>query len=440
MITTKQIPRLALFPATAEVNQKGHLVIGGCDAVTLISEFGSPLYVFDEAGLRNKCREFKQEFGKRYPRTTVVYASKAFLNKAFAKILKEEDIWLDAVSAGEFSVGRAAGFPMPQVYFHGNNKSAEELRLALEWGIGHIVVDNFHELALLNELAGKLRIKPEILLRLTPGIDPHTHRFLSTGITDSKFGFPLAYAGEAVNKALSLPNVKLVGLHCHIGSSIYEVQPYLDAVDNMLKFAAEMKQKYGFDLKQLDIGGGFAVQYLVANPAPPVAAYAEAITSRLTAKCKELKLNPPELIIEPGRSIVGQSGVALYTVGAIKEVPGVRTFVCVDGGMSDNIRPAIYDAKYEALVANKIEEKNTKKVTIAGKYCESGDILIRDIDLPEMAAGDILAIPTCGAYCVPMASNYNASLKPAIVMVKDGKARLIRRRETYEDLVSTDLV
>ncbi len=440
MITTKQIPRLALFPLTAEVNQKGHLVIGGCDTVALTAEFGTPLYVFDEAGLRNKCREFKQEFGKRYPRTRVVYASKAFIDKAFARILKEEAIGLDAVSAGEFSIGRAADFPMERVYFHGNNKSAEELQLALEWGVGHIVVDNFHELTLLNEIAGKLRRKPDILLRLTPGIDPHTHKFLATGVTDSKFGFPLSYGAEAVSRALSSSNVNLVGLHCHIGSSIYEVQPYLDAIDNMLKFAAEMKQKFGFDTKQLDIGGGFAVQYLVTNPAPPVSAYAEAITARLIAKCKELKLNPPELIIEPGRSVVGQSGVALYTVGAIKEVPGVRTYVCVDGGMGDNIRPALYEAKYEAMVANKIGEKDNKKVTIAGKYCESGDILIRDIDLPEMAAGDVLAIPTCGAYCIPMACNYNASLKPAIVMVKDGKARLVRRRETFEDLVSNDLV
>ena len=440
MSTTKQIPRLALFPATAEVNQKGHLAIGGCDTVNLAADFGTPLYVFDEAGLRNKCREFKQEFGKRYAKTTVVYASKAFINKAFSQILKEEGIRLDAVSAGEFSIARAAGFPMQHVYFHGNNKSPEELRLALEWGVGYIVVDNLHELTLLNDIAGKLRIKPEILLRLTPNIDAHTHRFLTTGVTDSKFGFPLAYAGEAVSKALASINLKLVGFHCHIGSSIYEVQPFVDAVDNMLKFAAGMKQKYSFEMKQLNLGGGFAVQYLVSNPPPPVAAYAEAITARLTAKCKELKLDPPELLIEPGRSMVGQSGVALYTVGAVKEVPGVRTFVCVDGGMGDNIRPAIYEAKYEALVANKIGEKDTKKVTIAGKYCESGDILIRDIELPEMASGDILAIPTSGAYCVPMASNYNAALKPAIVMVKDGKARLIRRRETFEDLVSSDLV
>ena len=436
----RQIPRLALFPATAEVNTKGHLVIGGCDTANLIADYGTPLYVFDETGLRNKCREYKQEFGKRYVKTTVVYASKAFLDKSLVQILKEEGIWLDAVSAGEFSIGRAAGFPMPHVYFHGNNKSAEELLLALEWGVGHIVVDNFHELVLLSELAGKLKTKPDILLRLTPNIDAHTHRFLSTGVTDSKFGFPLAYGAEAVEKALASPNVNLVGLHCHIGSSIFEVQPYLDAVDNMLKFAAEMKQKFGFELQQLDIGGGFALQYVVANPAPPVSVFAEAITSRLTAKCKELKLNQPELLIEPGRSVVGQSGVALYSVGAVKEVPGVRTFVCVDGGMSDNIRPAIYDAKYEAVVANKVGEKDIKKVTIAGKYCESGDILIRDIELPEIATGDILAIPSCGAYCIPMACNYNAALKPAIVMVKDGKARLIRRRETFEDLVSTDLV
>ncbi len=440
MITTKQIPRLALFPVTTELNQKGQLVIGGCDTIDLVTEFGTPLYVFDEIGLRNKCREFKQEFGKRYPRTSIVYASKAFLTKAFAKILDEEGIGMDAVSAGEFSIAHSVSYPMGKIYFHGNNKSADEIRLALKWGVRHIVVDNFYELNLLSEIAGKLRRKPDILLRLTPGIDPHTHKFLSTGVTDSKFGFSLAYGADAVKQALALPNVNLIGLHCHIGSSIYEVQPFLDAVENMLKFAAEMKQKFGFETKQLDIGGGFAIQYLVSNPPPPISEYAEAIITRFFAKCKELNLVPPELVIEPGRSMVGSSGVALYTVGAIKEVPGVRTYVSVDGGMGDNIRPAIYDAKYEAMVANKAGEKNIKKVTIAGKYCESGDILIWDIELPDMVPGDVLAIPASGAYCIPMASNYNAALKPAIVIVKDGKARLVRRRETFEDLVSTESV
>jgi diaminopimelate decarboxylase len=432
--------RLKLFPLTAKVGNNGHLLIGGCDAVELAAEFGTPLYVFDEFSLRSKCTEFKQEFGQRYADTSILYAAKAFINKALAQVFKEEGLGLEVVSAGEISIARSAGFPIQKVYFHGNNKSAEELRLALEWGIGRIVVDNFHELAMLNEMAEELGDKPDILLRLSPGVEPHTHKYIITGSLDSKFGFPMAHGEQAVAQAMSAPNLNLVGLHFHIGSQIAELEPYQQAIDIILNFAAEMKKKHSFELRELDIGGGFAIQYTLDSPAPPIAAWAEAIVSEVKDKCQELGLALPKLMVEPGRAIVGQAGVALYTVGVVKDIPGVRCYVSVDGGMADNIRPALYDASYEAVIANRMKDKVGGEFTIAGKFCESGDILIRDIELPEPVAGDIIAVPGCGAYSLPEASNYNASLKSAIVLVKEGRARLIRRRETFDDLTRCDLV
>jgi diaminopimelate decarboxylase len=425
---------------TAEVSKRGHLIIGGCDTVDLAADFGTPLYLFDEVTLRSKCEEFKREFSRHYEDTTVIYAAKAFINKAWASILKEEGLGLDVVSAGELSIARSVGFPLDKVYFHGNNKSDEELRLALEWGVARIVVDNFQELQRLNEIAVELSGKPDILLRLSPGVDPHTHKYVATGIVDSKFGFPLFDAEEAVAQAISAPNLNLIGLHFHIGSLIFEMEPYQESVEFILNFAAKMKQKYKFDMKELNIGGGFAIQYVMDTPAPPVSVYAEVIVSKVVSKCRELKLALPQLIIEPGRAIVGQAGVALYKVGVVKDIPGVRCYVSVDGGMSDNIRPALYGSKYEAVVANKMLDKEAGKFTIAGKFCESGDILVQKVSLPPVLAGDIIAIPDCGAYCIPMSSNYNGSLKPAIVLVNDGKARLIRRRETFEDLVGNDVV
>jgi len=429
-----------LFPPASAVNDSGHLVIGGCDTVKLAAEFGTPLYLFDELSLRGKCAEFKREFGQRYADTAVLYSAKAFINKALARLFNEEGLGLDVVSAGEMSIVRSAGFPMDRVYFPGNNKSAEELKLALEWGVGRIVVDNLYELNLLGEIARERGDKPEILLRLSPGVDPHTHRYIITGNLDSKFGVPMVQAEKALTAALTMPQLKLRGLHFHIGSQIAEFEPYQQAIDIILGFAAEMKQKHGFEMEELDIGGGFAIQYTLDSPAPPIAAYAGAITSGIINGCQRLGLAPPRLVIELGRSMVGQAGVALYTVGVVKDIPGVRCYVSVDGGMADNIRPALYGAKLEAVIANRMKDKLAGKFTIAGKFCESGDILIRDIELPEPVAGDIIAVPGCGAYSIPEASNYNASLKSAVVMVKEGKARLIRRRETFDDLTRHDLV
>ncbi len=434
------VSRLTLFPAKSAINDKGHLVIGGCDTVELAAEFGTPLYVFDEFSLRQRCSEFKQEFGRRYADIMVIYAGKAFINKALAVIFKEEGLGLDVVSGGELSIARSVDFPMDRVYFHGNNKSAEELGLALEWGIGRIVVDNFHELKMLAEIARAKGKNPDILLRISPGVDPHTHRYNITGNIDTKFGFPMVQGEEAVATAMSMPELNLLGLHFHIGSGIFEVEPYQQAIDIILGLAAEMKRKHSLELRELGVGGGFAVQYLVGSPAPPISAYAQVVASGVTGKCRELDLALPRLVVEPGRSVVGQAGVALYTAGVVKDIPGVRCYVSVDGGMADNVRPALYGAKHEAVVANRMSAKDAEKVTIAGKFCESGDILIQDIALPPVAAGDIIAIPDCGAYCLPLGSNYNASLKPAIVLVKEGKARLIRRRETFDDLIRCDLV
>ena len=432
--------RLSLFPLTAKVSKQGHLVIGDCDTVALAAEYGTPLYLIDEFSLRSKCREFKNEFGQRYADTTVIYASKAFLNGALAVILKEEGLGLDVVSAGELAIAESVAFPMDMVYFHGNNKSAEEIRLALKHHIGRIVVDGFDELQMLAELAEETGHIPDILLRLTPGVDPHTHEHITTGVIGGKFGFPIFSADEAVAQAMSAPSLNLVGLHFHLGSLISEVQPYQEAIEVVLDFTADMKQRLGFELEELNIGGGFAIQYTLDSTAPPISLYAEAIVSRVINKCRQLELPWPVLTVEPGRAIVGQAGVALYRVGVTKDIPGVKRYISVDGGLADNIRPALYGSRYEALVANKALEEEAGPVTIAGKFCESGDILVKDIDLPPVSSGDIIAIPDCGAYCLPLQSNYNASLRPAIVMVGEGKARLIRRRETLQDLVRCDLL
>ena len=435
------MPKLSLFPLTAKVNNQGHICIGGCDVVDLVKEFGTPLYLFDEFTLRHKCREFKAEFSKHYPDSLVIYASKAFLNRALALIFKQEGLGLDVVSGGELSIAHSVDFPPAKVYFHGNNKTPEELKLALNWNIGRVVVDNFYELELLNRLAKERKISQDILLRLTPGVDPHTHAYTTTGTLDSKFGFPLAtgQAEEAVKQAMSASHLNLLGVHFHLGSPIPETKPYEVAIELVLRFALEMRERLNFQPSEFSVGGGFAVQYTLDSKVPAVVDYAQAITSKLNSLISQMGLSFPRLIIEPGRAIIGQAGVALYKVGAIKEIPGVRKYICVDGGISDNIRPALYGAKYEALVANKALEAEEDLVTIAGKLCESGDILVREANLASVSSDDIIAIPVCGAYSIPMWSNYNALPKPAIVMVNDGGVRLIQRRESYQDLMSLDI-
>ncbi len=440
--STQSIPRLPLFPKDTGINATGHLTIGGCDVYDLAKEYGTPLYVYDEGMLRHQCREFVERFSSRYPDTRVCYAAKAFLNKAMAKLVMDQGLGLDVVSIGEFAIAQSVGFPPERIYFHGNNKLPAELAQALDWGIGRIVVDSVHELRLLDSLARQRGKRQDILLRLTPNVDPHTHQFTTTGVLDSKFGLPIStgQAEEALEEAMTLEGINPLGLHFHLGSPIPETEPYEVALRVILEFARDMKHKYDFDMVELSIGGGFPVAYTVGETPPQPGVYADAIIRTMSNLLLKQSLMPPRLTIEPGRAIVARAGVALYTVGALKEVPGVRKFVCVDGGMSDNIRPPLYGAKYEALVANRPAEPDVSTVTIAGKLCESGDILVKDIQLPRVVPGDVIAIPVCGAYCVPMASNYNAVPRPAIVFVDKGRARVVRRRETHEDLVRLDAI
>lgn len=436
--TTKlNVPRLALFPPAADVNDKGHLVVGGCDTVSLAAEFGTPLYVYDEAGLRGQCRDFRAEFGRRYPEVDVLYACKAFTSRAMLRLVMEEGLGLDVVSGGELEVARSTGFPMEKVSFAGNNKSAAELELAIASGIGTLVVDNLPELEMLRATISGRRLRA--LLRLAPGIDPHTHAYNTTGCLDSKFGLTRDTWDEAVAMALVIPGLDVLGLHFHLGSGIFELEPYQQAIQVALDYAAEIKRRHGFVTRMLSIGGGYGVQYVPEAVPPPISAYAEAITGEIKAQCRRLGLALPRLVIEPGRAIVARNGLALYRVGVIKDIPGIRRYVSVDGGMGDNIRQPMYGARQEALLANRAGEKETGNVTISGKYCESGDILIKETVLPEPRAGDILAMAGSGAYAIPMQSNYNGNLRPAVVFVKDGRARLVRRRETVADLLKCDI-
>ena len=435
------VPMAKVFPITASVNEQDHLVLGGCDTTELAKEFGTPLYVFDDATLKAQATGFMDAFRSRYPNTSVIYACKAFINVGLARLLSSYGVGFDVVSGGELAVLKAAGVPPEKVHFHGNNKTPAELRDAVDWGIGRIIIDSFHELEVLNDVAGDADIVQPVLIRVSPSIDPHTHRLTTTGVLDSKFGFAIdtGHAAEAIGLAVAASNLDLRGIHFHLGSPIFEMEPYEEAIGRVLGFAAEMRAA-GLELHEFSPGGGFAIAYTEADEPPPPAAYADTIVGALKTGCAEYGLPEPELIIEPGRSITGPAGVTLYTVGAIKEVPGVRTFVSVDGGMGDNIRPALYDAAYVAVIADEVSQPATDTVTIAGKYCESGDILVRDARIPHVDAGNLVAIPASGAYTPSMASTYNLNGRPAIVLVGDGKATLLRRRETYADLMAQDVV
>lgn len=408
----------------------------------LAREFGTPLYVLDEQFLRDNCRQYRRAFMERYDKALVIYASKALATTAVFRIIEEEGLGLDVVSGGEIFTALEAGFPMEKVYFHGNNKSPQELRLALEVGVGRIVVDNLYEMELLNVIALEMGKKADILIRITPGIEAHTHDYIRTGQIDSKFGLVLSngQAMEGVKKALTLPGLNFLGVHCHIGSQIFELESYQHAAEVMMDFIRQIKDETDVTVQELNLGGGFGIYYAAGDRPASVEAYAYMVMEAVHRKAEELRLPVPLVIVEPGRSIVGPAGITLYTVGAIKEIPGVRKYVAVDGGMGDNPRPALYQARYEAMLANKAAERPVELVSIAGKCCESGDMLIWDITLPPVEPGDILAVACTGAYNYSMASNYNRLPRPAMVLVKDGQADLIVRRESYEDLVRNDVI
>ncbi len=435
-------PALAsVFPVSAGVGRDGRLALAGVDCRALAERFGTPLYVFDTATLRAQARAFRDEFAARYPAVRVAYAAKATIGRWLARLLDAEGLGFDVVSGGELAAVLAGGVSPKKVHFHGNNKLPAELEEALDAGVDCVVVDNFYELELLDGLARRRGARQDVLLRVAPGIDPHTHAHTTTGTLDSKFGFPIATsaAEEAVRRAMVAPGLRLRGIHAHLGSPIFETEPYRLAIEVMLDFAARMQERYRMPLEEFSPGGGFAIQYVREQPAPPPAEYAGVICGTLRRGCERHGLPLPRLLIEPGRATVGRAGVALYRVGARKEVPGVRTFVSVDGGMADNIRPAIYGSRYEAVSADRPLAPAEETVTVAGRYCESGDVLIRDIPLPRLDPGELLAVPAAGAYCMAMSSNYNWAPRPAVVLVEDGRAQLVRRRETYDDLLRCEV-
>lgn len=431
---------------TLKIDKKGHLEIGGIDAVELAEKFGTPLYVFDEAHIRNMMRVYKKIIDSEYGgHGLVLYASKAFSCKAVYCIAKQEKIGVDVVSGGELYTALQSGFPADKIYMHGNNKLGYELEEALDCGIGCIVIDSYSEADALDDLAKKRNIKQNVLVRINPGIEAHTHEYVQTARTDSKFGFSVAdgAAEKICRYILSKKNLVLRGYHCHIGSQIFEKNSFVLAAGKVMDFSAKMRDCCGFEAEELNLGGGFGVWYTDKDPAKSAFGYSEYLSALISAvkeKALEHSLKLPYLLIEPGRSIIAEAGVTLYTVGAIKEITGIRKYVAVDGGMFESPRYALYRSEYTVLLANRANEECVEKVSISGKCCESGDLIAVDVPLPKAETGDILAVLTTGAYHYSMASNYNRNAVPAAVLVKDGKADYIVKRQTYDDIVRNDLI
>lgn len=430
------------WPTTTIRLEDGRLAIGGVPVDELAGEFGTPLYVFDEPTLRARARMFRDTFAATWPNSRVVYAAKAYIAPAIGAILDDEGIGLDVASGGEVYAGRLAGIPSANMTFHGNNKGEAELREALAAGIGLIAVDNDHEIDLLGRLAAEGLGPVRVILRLNPGLSPHTHHKMRTGAIDSKFGFPIetGAAMAAVEKIVAAGGFDLRGYHAHVGSQIFDPLLVRETIGALLAFAARVRDRFGLAPSTIVPGGGFGVADDASGEDVSVGEWAVAAAAALREGCARYGLPEPELVVEPGRAIVGPAGVALYRVGARKAIPGVRIYVSVDGGMSDNIRPSLYGARYTAALASRGEDGDRETVTISGKYCESGDVLIEDIDLPALRADDLLAVPMAGAYCMSMASNYNLAPRPAAVLVGDGRARLFRRRETYADMLAAEIV
>lgn len=423
-------------------NHRGHLTVGGCDTLDLAREFGTPLYVLDENKIRNTCRMYQDSIQQYYHgKGRALYASKTFSCKEICRIVQQEGMGLDVVSGGELYTALQTGFPPELIHFHGNNKTVYELELALDSNVGHFVVDNLTELHTLNRLAHQYGKTANISLRIKPGIDAHTHEAVMTGQIDSKFGFALetGEALEAVKAAAALKNVCLKGVHNHIGSQIFDVAPFQEAARVMTRFIAQIKAETGVAIEELNLGGGFGIKYTPNDQPVPYSDYMKEISQTIFSCCQELGIDIPYIYMEPGRSIVGEAGLTLYQVGSVKHIPNVRTYVSVDGGMTDNPRYALYQSEYTVLAAEKPDVPPTQTVTIAGRCCESGDLIQEHIPLPDIYPGDILAVLCTGAYNYSMASNYNRVPRAAVVMVKDGVPRLAVRRESYEDLVRNDL-
>ena len=436
------LPIRHVLPKTTGLSLEEHLSIGGCDIRDLANQYGTPLYIFDEIDFRGTAQEFRTEFGKRWENITILYAAKAYLSSPITKIVNQENLGMDVVSGTELAIALKAGMAPKNLYFHGNNKSTDELKDAIQTnGSGRIIVDNFHELDLLEKLCKEANLNQSILLRISPNVDPHTHSKTTTGILDSKFGFPLATgaAEEAIRQASASEHLDVCGLHIHLGSPIFELEPYQQGIEIICEFASEMLSKHQFSMREFSPGGGFALAYTRDQHPPTIAEYAELITNTLRNELVSRNLPNPLLHIEPGRSLIGRSMVAVYTVGARKEIPDVRTYVSLDGGMADNIRPAMYGSKYEAISVDRPLADTEELVTLAGKYCESGDILVENASLPKLEPQELIAIPASGGYNLAMSSNYNMALRPPVIGVKNGDSYLLQRRETLEDLTARDI-
>ncbi len=423
------------------VNEKHHLTIGGCDTVELAEKYGTPLMVYSEDGIRRNCRKFVSSIEENYDgKGLALYASKAFSCLAMYRLCKEEKMGVDVVSGGELYTALQAGFPAEKIFFHGNNKTNDELIYALESGVGRIVADNHEELERLSRLAAARSLRPKIHLRVKPGIDAHTHQFIRTGQIDSKFGFALetGEAMAAVEAAIADPNLELVGLHCHIGSQIFDIDPFEHAAEVMLDFMADIRDITGVELSELNLGGGFGIKYTEQDNPEDFTAYMKRVSVVVRKTCAEKGLAVPFIVIEPGRSIIGAEGITLYTVGSVKKIPNVRTYVSIDGGMTDNPRYILYQSEYEILCAAKADLPKDAVVTVAGKCCESGDLIQENAPVQAVRAGDILAVLSTGAYNYSMASNYNRVPRPLVLAVRDGKEHVIIKRESYEDLIRND--
>lgn len=429
------------------INSEGHLVVSGCDTVELAQRFGTPLYVMDETLIRQNCRDYIKAFQSRYANSTISFAGKAFLTTALCRILQQEGMSLDVASGGEIYTALKAGFPVDKLYFHGNFKSDEEIRIALEANVGRIVVDNLHELDRLNAIALEMGKKAEIMFRFTPGVDPHTHRLVSTGQEDTKFGINIKNgdALAAVKRALECPGVLLKGIHCHVGSQLLDLDAHLGAIAVMVGFAKQVYDETGIVIEEINTGGGLGITYVEGQVPPKIDEFAERLITAFETAIKEFGLpNKPKLIQEPGRSIVGTAGLTLYSVGTVKRVstvedPGYRIYVIIDGGMSDNPRPLLYDAVHDAHVANKANVPATQTVTVSGKHCET-DMLIQKTVIAPVETGDILAVQCTGAYNFCMSSNYNRLCRPAVVLVQNGQADVIVKREELDELVQRDVI
>ena len=422
------------------LKREKNLTIGGCDMVDLAQKYGTPLYVVDEQTIRSICKDYKKAFSK-YEKTNMMYASKALCNSAVSRIIASEGFGFDVVSGGEIYTLYKAGIDMSKVLFNGNNKTPEEIELAIKYGVGRFSIDNFHEVNLISEISKKYNKTVNALLRITPGIECHTHKYIQTGQLDCKFGFDLSQIDSIIEHILDIDkNINIRGLHAHIGSQIFETKCYYDEVEVLVKEIARIEEKFGIKLDEMNIGGGLGVKYVESDNPPSVQEIADVIIKSLTENIEKYKINKPTIYLEPGRSIISTSGVTLYTVGSSKQVPNMTKYISVDGGMADNPRPSMYQAEYLAELVTSHSERDTEVVTIAGKFCESGDILINGIELPRLNAGDVLCVYNTGAYNYSMASNYNRAVKPAMVLVNNCQSDIIVYRETLEDLVSHDVI